>query len=527
MPHDRARLEEALRNADAAGDVDSARAIAAELRRSQFVGPTMFQARTNPEDYQPTSPALSGAARPPLPTLPPGATRQAYERFMEEMRNYRDPKGALTTGGELSDYAAGAGKAVTDLWLGAKQMLGMSSFEDATAKRELDAPLMETPAGRAGQFAGNVAAAVPAAFIPGANTVVGGTILGGTFGALQPTEQSGDRAANTAIGAALGGGGTYLGNRLFNPKAPDARAPSIDAIKMAKDAAYKAADSSDQVVPLTRIAEVIPKVEKMLRDEGFRPANHGGSYEALQALYEETTQPGIYGQTLKGVEGLRRQLMQSQLTARNPHDARIAGQILDQFDDTLDELVPYGEARALYHTLRKAQDIEALFENAANTAGVNYNQAGFETALAHQFKSLANNPRRFNRFNAAEKKAILEVVRPSVGQKVVRGAGRFAARGPVSAMATGLLGNAIGGPGGAMVLGGVGEGARFAAGRMRTSAAENVSEVVRSGALRSVPVSAAPGARVRIAPATNALVAPTINYLSSPEREQQRNALAR
>jgi hypothetical protein len=491
---------------------------------SPFVGPTLFQARTNPADYAPTSPAMSGAAREPMPVLG-GATKAAYERSLAQLRGYKDPKGMLTTGGEFQDFAAGMGKAATDLWLGAKQMFGGASFEDAANKRQTDAPLMATPSGRAGQFAGNVAVAAPAAFVPGANTFVGGTIIGGLLGALQPTEQSGERAINTAVGAAVGGTANYAMNRLLNPRQAPTRAPSIDEIKLAKDAAYNAADASPDVVPLSRIGDVIPKVEKMLRDEGFRPALHPSAKESLSALYEEATQPGVYGQTLKGVEGLRRQLMQAQLAATNRADAMMAGRVLDEFDDVLDELVPYGEARSLYHTLRKAQDIEALFEKARNAAG-GYTQSGFENTLRIQFRQLADNAKRFNRFNAAEKEAILKVVRGGPVQSVVRFLGKFAARGPVSAMATGMLGNAIGGPAGAAALGAVGEGAKFAAGQARTAAAENVSEIIRSGALRSVPAGAGTAARVPVAPATNALVAPTVNYLSE-ERQRRRNALAR
>jgi hypothetical protein len=525
MPHDKGRLEEALRNADAAGDVEAARAIAAEIRKGAFVGPTLFQARTNPQDYAPVSPALSGAPRQAVPTPGSAPTRESYARFLEQMKAYKEPKGLMTTGGELQDFAAGMGKAATDLWLGGKQMLGMASFEDAANKRALDEPLMATPAGRVGQVAGNVAVAAPSAFIPGAGTVVGGALIGGGLGALQPTEQAGQRPINTAVGAAVGGAANYIGNRIFNPR-PTQQVPSIDEIKAAKNAAYDAADASNQIVPLQRIGEAIPKIENMLRDEAFDPVANPMTSRALETLYDDATNPRVYGQTLKGVESIRRRLLNFQNTAKfGSPDARLMGKVVDEFDDTLDELVPYGEARSLYHTLRKAQDIEALFEKARNAAG-GYTQSGFENTLRIQFRQLADNAKRFNRFNAEERAAILKVVRGGPIQSLVRFFGKFAARGPVSAMATGLLGNAIGGPGGAMALGAMGEGAKLASGQMRASAAESVSELVRSGALRSVPATGAATASRIPSAAANALSAETVNYLNASQQKRL-NALAR
>lgn len=525
MPHDKSRLEQALRNADAAGDVDAARAIAAELRRGAFVGPALFQARTNSADYVPVSPALSGSPRETVPTPGSTPTRESYGRFLQQMRGYSDPKGLMTTGGEFEDFAAGMGKAATDLWLGGKQMLGMASLEDAANKRALDAPLMATPAGRVGQVAGNVAVAVPTAFIPGANTAVGGALIGGGLGALQPTEQSGQRTVNTAVGAAVGGLANYVGNRIFNPRQTQ-QIPSIDEIKAAKNAAYDAADASAQIVPIQRIGEAIPKIETMLRDEAFDPVANPMTARALDTLYEDATNPLTYGQTLKGVESIRRRLLNFQNTAKfGSPDARLMSKVVDEFDDTLDELVPYGEARSLYHTLRKAQDIEALFEKARNAAG-GYTQSGFENTLRIQFKQLADNAKRFNRFNPEERAAILKVVRGGPIQSVIRFFGKFAARGPVSAMATGLLGNAIGGPGGAMALGTLGEGAKFASGQMRATAAENVSELVRSGALRSVPATGVATASRIPAAAANALSAETVNYLNASQQKRL-NALAR
>lgn len=472
----------------------------------------------------------SGKPREPFPTFQ-GGTQQEYQQFLEQVKNYNTP--LLSTRGELSDFAAGMGKQVTDMGLGAQQIVGAASYEDATKKRELDAPLMATGAGRGGQFAGGVMAAAPAAFIPGVNTVVGGTLLGGALGAVQPTEKPWERTINTATGAAIGGVTNYVGNRIARGAAPPNRAPSIEELEAAKNAAYQIAENSNEVVTQTSLAPVIPKVENVLRSRGYRPGNHPAAKESLDALYEDLTQPGIYGQTFRGVEGLRRQLLGSVRAARNREDAAMAQAVLDEFDDVFDAAAPAlsekaHTARELFHRLRKAEDIQLLFEKATNAAQ-GQNQAGFDNTLRLQFKSLADNQKRFNRFSPEERAAILKVVRGGPVQSLVRFFGRFATRGPVSAMATGIIGNAIGGPSGAVALGALGEGSRAVAGGMRTGAANNVSELVRRGASAPLVGNGAIAQTGLLPPVAigtaNALAfRPPANALNERER---RNALAR
>jgi len=105
----------------------------------------------------------------------------------------------------VSRFAAGAGKAMTDIGRGAGQMIGMGpSPEEMSQIRQQDKPLMNTGAGLAGNITGGIAASAPAMLIPGANTLAGYGALGGAMGALQPTAENDSRLANTAGGAALG-----------------------------------------------------------------------------------------------------------------------------------------------------------------------------------------------------------------------------------------------------------------------------------------------------------------------------------
>src|SRR5581483_1225634 len=104
----------------------------------------------------------------------------------------------------INRFLAGAGKATTDIGRGAGQMVGLESRQDVAASRALDAPLMRTGAGKAGFIAGTAADALPAAFIPGANTMLGAGAIGAGMGLLQPSVSTKETLGNTALGAATG-----------------------------------------------------------------------------------------------------------------------------------------------------------------------------------------------------------------------------------------------------------------------------------------------------------------------------------
>lgn len=122
-----------------------------------------------------------------------------------------DPTADMSGG---QKFMAGAGKAFTDIGRGVGQMAGVVPQSSIDDSKSLDAPLMKTGAGLAGNIAGNVAAFAPTAFIPGVNTLTGAAALGGTMGAVQPVATGDSRSANTALGAGLGVAGQGAANAI-------------------------------------------------------------------------------------------------------------------------------------------------------------------------------------------------------------------------------------------------------------------------------------------------------------------------
>lgn len=100
--------------------------------------------------------------------------------------------------------AAGFGKAIYDVGRGAGQLVGAVSRDDVAESRRLDAALMDSGAGMAGNLAGNVAMLAPVAMVPGANTIAGGAAVGAITGLMQPSTSTGETLTNVSLGGVGG-----------------------------------------------------------------------------------------------------------------------------------------------------------------------------------------------------------------------------------------------------------------------------------------------------------------------------------
>ena len=157
------QIEAALIRADAAGDADAARILAAEVRRM----------RAAPE--QKTS-----MVRPLTPSQaisPPASISDRVENFLSGFKN-----------------------ALAAPLVGGAQRLGVEGAQNtADAWAEDAAAIGKRPGGIGGQVLGGTALVAPTAMLPGANTIAGGAILGGLTGSIQPTAEGESALWNTAV----------------------------------------------------------------------------------------------------------------------------------------------------------------------------------------------------------------------------------------------------------------------------------------------------------------------------------------
>jgi hypothetical protein len=115
---------------------------------------------------------------------------------------------------DTQNFLAGAGKATMDLGRGAGQWLGLESRQDVADSRKLDAPLMSTKAGKAGDITGTAVDLLPLARIPGAGTLAGAAGIGAGTGLLMPSTSTGETAANAGLGAVASPLGVLAGRGM-------------------------------------------------------------------------------------------------------------------------------------------------------------------------------------------------------------------------------------------------------------------------------------------------------------------------
>ena len=143
---------------------------------------------------------------------------------------------------------AAAGTALTDMYNGGKQLLGMDSPQVRTDIRDQKTI---SDANKGSSFAGNAALYALGGLAPALNTVKGAAIGGAAIGAIAPTEQDSvlqGKLGSTLVGAGTGAAGAKIGQALVNSLANKTAAAALaksqntnaDAnVKSAIDAGYK------------------------------------------------------------------------------------------------------------------------------------------------------------------------------------------------------------------------------------------------------------------------------------------------
>lgn len=125
------------------------------------------------------------------------------------------PAGDPTEGmGGFDKFLSGLSKSVVDTGRGVAQIFddGKELQARIDEAKRLDAPLLKTGAGMAGNLTGTLAQTAPLLLVPGANTVAGSMALGALQGGLQPTASDESTAGNIIAGGVLGGAGQVIGN---------------------------------------------------------------------------------------------------------------------------------------------------------------------------------------------------------------------------------------------------------------------------------------------------------------------------
>lgn len=273
------RLHQALIKADAAGDIESAKVLAAEIRKRG----------TTPTGPDPKA-------------VPAKVGREAWPDILRGELQSRPAEAKI----------AAAGTALSDLWQGGKQLFGIG---DKQAIEDNKIIASENPISA---VAGNVAlGGAMGAAAPILNSARGATAGGALLGLLQPTDMdnvAGGKVLNAALGGAAGFAGnrlsTAVGNSINNARTAAATRAAQNA---PRDATLAAAREAGYVVTPTAAnpSWINRTLESLSGKEATRQAASVRNQEVTNRLVRQalgmTDDTPITGETL---DALRHQLAQ-------------------------------------------------------------------------------------------------------------------------------------------------------------------------------------------------------------------------
>lgn len=218
----RQELENALRKADAAGNVDDARAIAQAIRAMGQEKPTAAPQPQAVSGRVPTLEETNASNRAYMASPQAQTDRQAFEESQaaaqrEDFQSLPAPMRAMI----------GGGSAVNNMALGVGQLAGLADGNDVAETRQNDQFMSGDIAATGGRIGADIAmTALPLSKLSklGGATKLGryatSALGGGVIGGLQPVAEGESRSANAGVGLGLGvlgqgltNGLTALGNR--------------------------------------------------------------------------------------------------------------------------------------------------------------------------------------------------------------------------------------------------------------------------------------------------------------------------
>lgn len=513
------QIAEALRKADAAGNVEDARALANAYRQMQaqqgaepsqdavgYSGGDAFRSGMTQGATFGFADEILGTMMAPIemgidafqgkPFDPGRSWNQAVERNRQtdELQQAEDPNLAMT-GQIMGGVGTGASLARSGVTL-------MNAAKPTVASI---APRIAAEGGMYGAAHGFGS---------------GETLEDRAWGALE----------GGTVGAVTGGFlGTLAG--MIAGRSANKAVPSVEELKAQAGALYDAARQSGAVAPQQATQALNQTMKGIATAEGLiTPTGRvNQSYPRISGVLNTFDDFAAGTMDVAQAQAVRKVLTDA-AKSTEPGERRIATIMLEQFDQFLDPLAPQiAQANQIYSRAMKGETLETAIELAGSRAG-QFSGSGFENALRTEFRALQRQiiKGQMRGLTEAEIDAINKVANGGPVENALRMVGKLAPTGVVSmGMGGGVpfaIGNAFGGPGvGAAAAAGTMGAGMLARGGATAMTANNARQAVAAALMAGqAPAAANPA----IAPVAQALVAGGSTQAPSM-REQVMQALMR
>lgn len=358
---------------------------------------------------------------------------------------------------------------------------------------------------------------------------------GAGYGALTAAGNDQDTTRGALIGALAGTGGNLAGEALSGTISKIAAAfnkkpvvPDANAIRAAKDAAYKQAENAGAIYTPQMVNRVKQSVVADLARQGYHPELQPG----VKTVLAELDRLGQGNVTLTGVDTLR-QIAGGAYNPMNKKQNMFIGKIISAIDDAVSNpqagdvlagnAADAGEAitraRSLYRQSSRLDDIATAMKKGERQAMSTGSGGNIDNAIRQKFRSILDSPARSRGFTKDEIAAMEDIVSGRPTQNAMRLIGKLSPQGNGLMAMLHLLG--AGASGGATVpLAGVGMAAKTVADRSTPANVQALETIVRAGGNRSAAL-APPNAVQRLAESkraalVQALMAGGVNTALAP-----------
>ena len=371
-------------------------------------------------------------------------------------------------------------------------------------------------------LAGKLAGIVPQALVPVGGATAAGRAAGnaalsaGLGGAEKLIESRGD-AGEGAKGAALGGlmglGGSLVGDAVgkgisavagrFNAKPP---IPSLDDVKVARDAAYDTAKNAGVVYDNAALKQSATNLEQRFANEGADPALQPGAFVALNRLLKaaQSGQP-ITGQGLETIRKVAGNAYQPGNASNNSLSKAVSGEIDNLISNQGAALGGNAkvasdavqEARNLHSRVRKTEKVDEVLDKAGLRAGSTHSGGNVENASRQELRKLLTDPKTSRGFTPDETAALREAVLGTPTQNTLRIVGKLFPTTGLGGLVAG--GGAMGalGPAG-LAIPAIGLASKKTSEAMSEASVNRLRDLILAGGNQSA-IQAAPNAVQRIA----------------------------
>lgn len=323
-------------------------------------------------------------------------------------------------------------------------------------------------AGTVGEFIGGGAGA-KVGTIAGAGSELAGMATEGT--AAEPYARvAGGLFAPTALKTA-----NKTVNEMFKRSV---ERPSLETLKGAKNAAYKAVEAAGETLPASVADDIATRARAAAANQNYVEGVDAQTKAALAVLDRQVGKELTIGQLDKLRQGLNKRY--------NAAQNEVA--ILDMIkivDDAIDA-APGGElmsaARLANTRYKKAEILDKAFEKAADQTASTGSGGNTVNKFRQAVSNVINDPRKARSFDQAEIDLMRKFIQGDFSENILRRIGKLSPSGNGLMLALQTVGGVVS-SGATLPLMLVGEGASQMATRRAVQGAESIKDMAATGAL--------------------------------------------